>query len=120
MTVAVREAGTTVDPERVLSTFLELVRIDSPSGHEQVIAERLLTVLQTLEVDAEIDATGNVVGRRAGTGAHAEAAPLLFSAHMDTVQPGTGVKPVVEDGFVRSDGSTILGADDKAGITAIV
>ena len=120
MTVAVREAGTTVDPERVLSTFLELVRIDSPSGHEQAIAERLLTLLQTLGVDAEIDATGNVVGRRAGNGAHADAAPLLFSAHMDTVQPGTGVKPVVEDGFVRSDGSTILGADDKAGITAIV
>ncbi len=120
MTVAVREAGTTVDPERVLSTFLELVRIDSPSGHEQAIAERLLTLLQTFGVDAEIDATGNVVGRRAGNGAHADAAPLLFSAHMDTVQPGTGVKPVVEDGFVRSDGSTILGADDKAGITAIV
>jgi tripeptide aminopeptidase len=120
MTIAVREAGTTVDSNRVLDTFLELVRIDSPSGHEQRIAEHLLTLLQTLGVDAKIDSTGNVAGRRPGSGALAAAAPLLFSAHMDTVQPGTGIKPVVEDGFVRSDGSTILGADDKAGIAAIL
>lgn len=46
--------------------------------------------------------------------------PLLLSAHMDTVQPGCGIRPQIADGVIRSDGSTILGADDKAGITAIV
>ena len=38
---------------------------------------------------------------------------------MDTVVPGKGIKPVIkEDGYIYSDGTTILGADDKAGIAA--
>lgn len=38
---------------------------------------------------------------------------------MDTVVPGKGVKPIVEDGYVKSDGTTILGADDKTGLAAM-
>nr|WGE06644.1 M20/M25/M40 family metallo-hydrolase [Bacillus subtilis] len=38
---------------------------------------------------------------------------------MDTVVPGNGVKPVVENGYVKTDGTTILGADDKAGLAAM-
>jgi tripeptide aminopeptidase len=119
--VADAVAGTTgVNGQRTLETFVELVQIDSPSGHEQAIAHHLLSILGALGVEAEIDATGNVLGMRPGRGALTGAPPLLLSAHMDTVSPGTGIKPVVEGGFVRSDGSTILGADDKAGITAIL
>ena len=109
-----------VDADRVLATFLELVRIDSPSGHEDAIAEHLIQRLQAVGVQAQRDETGNVVGRRPGVGAASGAPPILLSAHMDTVQPGTGVKPRVEDGVVRTDGSTILGADDKAGLAAIL
>lgn len=39
---------------------------------------------------------------------------------MDTVTPGIGVKAHIELGYVYSDGTTILGADDKAGISAII
>ena len=43
-----------------------------------------------------------------------EAAPIYFTCHMDTVTPGQGIKPELgEDGWIRSDGTTILGADDK-------
>jgi tripeptide aminopeptidase len=39
---------------------------------------------------------------------------------MDTVTPGNGIKPRLdEDGYIRSDGTTILGADDKAGLAAM-
>lgn len=38
---------------------------------------------------------------------------------MDTVVPGNGVKPVIEDGYVKTDGTTILGADDKTGLAAM-
>jgi tripeptide aminopeptidase len=108
------------DNRRALDTFLELVRMDSPSGHEDAVAAHLLGALQQLGVDAARDATGNVVGRRPGKGAAANRPPLLLGAHMDTVSPGIGVKPVVEHGVVRSSGDTVLGADDKAGITAIL
>ena len=109
-----------VDQSRVLELFLELVRIDSPSGHEQEIAERLEVKLQALGCETQRDATGNVLARRAGQGALAARPPILLSGHMDTVQPGIGVQPEVKDGVVRSSGTTILGADDKAGLAAIL
>jgi tripeptide aminopeptidase len=46
--------------------------------------------------------------------------PILFSAHMDTVVPGIGVKPVIKEGVIRSDGTTVLGGDDKSGVAAVV
>jgi tripeptide aminopeptidase len=45
---------------------------------------------------------------------------VVLSAHLDTVGPGRGIVPVVEGGVVRSSGRTILGADDKAGVAAIL
>lgn len=39
---------------------------------------------------------------------------------MDTVKPGIGIEPVIEDGIIRSKGNTILGGDDKSGIAAIL
>ncbi len=39
---------------------------------------------------------------------------------MDQVQPCLGVKPILDGNVVRSDGTTTLGADDKAGIAAIL
>ena len=46
---------------------------------------------------------------------------IYFTSHMDTVVPGINIKPQIkEDGYIYSDGSTILGADDKAGLAAII
>jgi tripeptide aminopeptidase len=109
-----------VDAQTVLDTFLRLVRIDSPSGHEAPVAAYLEPLIRDLGFDTRRDPTGNLIGVRPGRGAAAGATPLILSAHMDTVQPGIGIKPRVEDGVVRTDGTTILGADDKAGITAIL
>jgi tripeptide aminopeptidase len=39
---------------------------------------------------------------------------------MDTVKPGNGIKPQIKDGVITSDGTTILGADDKSGIAEII
>jgi len=39
---------------------------------------------------------------------------------MDTVQPGKGIKAVLKNGIFTSDGSTILGADDKSSIAVIL
>jgi len=103
-----------IERTRLLDTFLELVRIDSPSGCEEAIARALVERLQELGLDVTVDAAGNVLGRRDG-----DRTPLLLNAHMDTV-PGRGIQPVVEEGVIRSDRTTILGADDKSGLAIIL
>lgn len=115
-----------IDRERMTGFFLELVKIDSHSREERDVAERLLRELASLDVPARIDEaaaavggnSGNVVGRLPGNAPGAP--PLLLSAHMDTVPPGKGVKPVREDGRIRSDGTTVLGGDDKSGLAVII
>lgn len=104
-----------INHDRLVSTFLELVQIDSPSGHEEEIARHLTAELSGLGLTVERDTTGNVIGRLAGEGP-----PLLLSAHMDTVEPGRGVKPLITNGTITSDGTTILGGDDKSGVAAIL
>lgn len=105
-----------IDRDRLVRTFLELVAIESPSGDEEAIAAELTRRLNTLGVAAEQDAHGNVLGRRDGIGA-----AVLLSAHMDTVEPGRGIKPIFDgEDIIRSDGTTILGADNKAGCAVIL
>ena len=102
--------------DRLVQSFLELVAIDSPSGDEDAIAAELEHRLQALGLDCAQDAHGNVLASRPGLGE-----PILLSAHMDTVEPGRGIKPILDgDDIIRTDGSTILGADNKAGCAVIL
>ncbi len=103
-----------VDQERLVNSFCELVRIDSPSGHEEEVSRHLEERLRNLGFQVERDAYGNVIASEDGED------PLLLSAHMDTVEPGRGVKPQVRGDRIESDGTTILGGDCKAGVAAIM
>ena len=113
-----------IDSQRLLATFLDLVQIDSPSGHEAAVAAYCRGALTAAGCVVEIDDsaaitgsdTGNLIAELGGDGAE----KVFFSAHMDTVSPGEGIKPVVEQGVIRASGDTILGADDKVGIAAII
>ena len=109
-----------INRDRLVNTFLELVCIDSPSGHEEAIGRDLAARLKALGLAVTQDATGNLIARLAGAGETAGDPPLLLSAHMDTVGTDTGIRPVVEGGVIRSDGTTILGADDKSGAAVIL
>lgn len=101
--------------DRLLAAFLELLRIDSPSREEAAIGKHLAGRFAAMGLDTEVDGIGNVLARMAGQGD-----PLLLTAHMDNVKPCKGVVPVVKDGTVRSDGTTVLGSDDKAGVAIIL
>lgn len=115
-----------ISEKRLASTFLDLVRINSPSGSERAIADELVGRLRELGLNVREDDsgkdlgtdTGNVVGHFAGTAPHAPTIALV--AHMDTVVANLGVDPQEANGVIRTDGRTILGADDKAGIAAIL
>jgi tripeptide aminopeptidase len=106
---------TVIDRDRLVQTFLDLVRIDSPSGEEDAMAEAIAQRLTALGAEVLHDTFGNLIAR---LGADGE--PFLLSAHMDTVEPGRGIRPVIEGDTIRTDGSTILGGDPKAGIAAIL
>lgn len=112
--------------ERVLNTFIELVKIDSESGDERKVADYLLEKLKSLGVEAYEDDTtaitehtaGNVYGRIKGNTEGKQT--VLLNCHMDTVAPGKNIQPIITDGVIHTDGSTILGADDKAGVAALL
>ncbi|MCW7755257.1 M20/M25/M40 family metallo-hydrolase [Desulfobotulus sp. H1] len=114
-----------VQAQRVADCFLQLVRIDSPAREEQEIASFLKDRLEALGAEVFFDdadeatggSVGNLIARFPGS---VDVEPMLLSAHMDTVEPGRGVKPLFENGFFRSSGDTILGSDDKSGIAIIL
>lgn len=110
---------------RLVNEFIELVQIDSETKHEEKIASILVKKLQQLGFDVYVDnahihnghGSGNIIATLHGT---LNVAPIYFTVHMDTVVPGKNIQPEIkEDGYIYSDGTTILGADDKAGIAAL-
>jgi len=106
--------------ERLIEAFCDMVRIDSESGEEVRFINYLKDLLEKeLEARCELDAYGNLIAHVPAKGSE-KTEPILLGAHADTVKPGKGIKPVIEDGVIRSAGETILGADDKAGIAAIL
>jgi tripeptide aminopeptidase len=117
-----------INKDRLKNLLLDLVQIDSHSREEKEVAERVIKELKSIDpaIDIEVDDagkkvggnTGNVIARIKGTNPNAK--PILLSAHMDTVVPGKGVKPIIDGNIIRTDGTTILGGDDKSGVAIII
>ena len=120
-----QEGKPMVNEKRLLETFLEYIQIDSETKNEKAMAERMVADLKALGLEVRTDHAGegfgsngyNVYAKLPGT---IPSEPTIMCAHMDTVVPGNGVKPTVEDGVIRTDGTTVLGGDDKSGIAAII
>lgn len=116
-----------VNKERLISEFIELVQIDSLSSKEGAVAKVLVDKLKQLGFEVYTDnagiktggETGNIIATLKG---NREGKTVLFSSHMDTVGPGERIKPIIDEanGIIKSDGTTVLGSDDKAGIAAIL
>ncbi len=99
----------------IKTLFLELVKIPSPSGQEGVVREFVQDFLAQNNIQSEI-VKGNLVARVPGSNLK-----IMLVAHLDTVQKvGEIVNPVVTDDIIKSDGKTILGADNKAGVAILL
>jgi tripeptide aminopeptidase len=105
-----------VDRDRLVETFLELVAVDSPTGHEEEIGRELIKRFTELGCNVTQDEIGNLVAVYPGS----RPDTVLLSTHMDTAGKDVGIKPIIEDGIIKTDGSTILGADDKSGIAGCI
>jgi tripeptide aminopeptidase len=114
-----------VNHERLKNLFLELVQIDSLSRREREVALRLQREAESAGAVCSYDNAGEKVRGNTGNliakipGNILGTPPFLLAAHMDTVAPGEGVKPIVDGDIVRTDGSTVLGGDDKSGCAVI-
>lgn len=111
--------------QRLVGKFIDMVKISSPSRQEGAFAAYAQKELEALGFSVEFDAagaktdgnTGNLIASLPGS---TDAEALMFCCHMDTVTPCVDIQPMIENGIIRSDGTTILGGDDKAGIAAII
>ena len=116
--VAVQPVGTPIEhkpfvynPKDVRSTFLSLVTKTYPMGHETEVLEFL--------PDLELDKFGNYYKVIAGDDT------TMFTSHLDTAdrtQLPTKLLSKIEDGdeYIYTDGTSILGADDKAGVAVML
>lgn len=100
----------------IKQVFYEIVKIDSVSGNETKMADYLKKWLKKVGFDWKEDKLGSILAIEKGN----SNPKLLLSSHMDTVEPGKAIKPITKNGYIQSDGKTILGADNKASISAII
>jgi tripeptide aminopeptidase len=112
--------------QEIIDLFVKLVSHDAPSLKERAVADDIRAYLEDLGFPVEEDDaaekingdTGNLFCRIPGT---IPGPGILFCTHMDTVKPCFGKKIIIgDDRVIRSDGSTILGADDISGVAAVL
>lgn len=131
--------------QNAVDLFVRMVQVDSPSFSESAMVDFIENEVKTLGWDCKIlrqrinmrDLEDDVKERLPADELEKETeqiqivieadeagkdkAPVFFAAHIDTVEPGKGIKPVfTDDGKITSDGTTVLGSDDKSGVAAIM
>lgn len=114
-----------INKERLINKFFEYVKIDSESFNENEMAQTLIKEMKELGMRVETDTAGENIGSNANNvygylDGDLAIESILFCAHMDTVKPGKGIKPIIKDEVIYSSGDTILAGDDKAGISSIL
>ena len=113
-----------VNLNELKNIFKELVSIYSPSKNEKDVAEYIINYLKDMDLPVYLDNSYNAYGGNT---------PVIFtklegaldssytlSAHMDVVEPNKGVVIIEDDGKIKTDGTTTLGGDDKAGVAIIL
>jgi tripeptide aminopeptidase len=111
----------------VVDLFTELAAISSPPGEERPVADAVVRYLRDLGLTVDEDGAGATVGSNIGNLycrvepiGNGAGAPIFLCAHLDTVPPEGPLEPVIEEGVVRNAGGTILGADNKSAVAAML
>ncbi|MBA2848087.1 M20/M25/M40 family metallo-hydrolase [Thermosulfuriphilus ammonigenes] len=113
-----------INIDRLTREFIRLATIESPSRKEGRLATYLQEVFESLGARVLFDASASQTGSEVGNmvvkipGGRGQA--IFFNAHLDTVSPVEGIKVIFRDGVFSTDGRTILGADDKSAIAALI
>lgn len=111
--------------KRIIDNLIEMLKIYSPSKREGAYAKYLLSILEDMGATVYLDDGYEEYGGDCPTiiakfSGGVEGEGITLAAHMDVVEPNAGVSPILEDNLIKTDGTTTLGGDDKAGIASII
>lgn len=114
-----------MNKNRMVSNFIEMIKIHSPSCNEKEYGFYLIKELEKLGGEIYLDNNfekymGNCPNIFAKFKGNISGNGITLVAHMDVIEPSYGVKPIIEGNIIRTDGTTTLGGDDKAGIASIL
>jgi len=112
-------------PSEVVDLFIELAALPSPPGEERAVADAVVRYLRDLGLSVDEDDAGAEVGSTIGNlycklEPNGGGTPVFLCAHLDTVPPDGPLEPVIDEGVVRNAGGTILGADNKSAVAAML
>ncbi len=107
-----------VNQKRLVDNFLRLASILSYSGSENELSQVIQKEFTSLDIAYSVDNTGNIHAVIPENGKGYKA--VMFCCHMDTVKLGGRIIPLLRGDIITSDGTSILGADDKAGIVCVL
>ncbi len=106
-----------IQDQPIIDLFLKLVAIDSPSGKEENIRTFIVDYLSQKGVKSCVDKRGNIV---AYISEEYNEKAILFASHIDTVPNAVQVNPICTDQYICTDGSSALGADNKAAVASML
>ncbi|MDH6604299.1 tripeptide aminopeptidase [Bacilli bacterium PM5-9] len=114
-----------INKQRMIDNFLSYVQIDSETKNEKNICDYISKQMKDLGFEVIVDNAGEAIGSNGYNvcvkySNNSKKQPILLSAHLDTVTPGNGIKPIIDGDIIKTDGTTILGSDDKSGVAIIV
>lgn len=114
-----------MNKERLIENFIEMVKIHSPSKKEGKYAEYLIKLIEDMNGEIYLDKGYEKYGGDSPTiiakfPGEIEGEGITLSGHLDVIEPNLNVEPIIEENIIRTDGSTTLGGDDKAGIASII
>lgn len=115
-----------MNQKRFLDNLFEIIKIDSPSLEEKDMSDYLISYFRERGEKIFVDSSGEKFGSNGQNvlvylpGSLDSLDSICFNAHQDTVEPGRNIKPIIKGNHIKSDGSTILAGDDKAGIAMLL
>jgi|WetSurMetagenome_2_1015567.scaffolds.fasta_scaffold00176_31 tripeptide aminopeptidase len=109
-----------INRKRLLSSFVDLVRIDSPSFKEKKIGDYLAQRLSKAGCSVRFQDYKKSFNLIATLKGKKSCCPLMLSAHMDTIEPTAGISFAIDSTSVRTTGNTVLGSDDKSALAQIL
>jgi len=118
-----------LEPKPLWSHFDEILTIPRGSKEEEKMRAFVVGVAERLGLEHQVDATGNVVVKKAGTPGKESAPATVLQAHLDMVNEKNSdvdfdfatdaIKPVLEGEYLTADGTT-LGSDNGIGVAAML
>ena len=111
-----------MDNQRLIDLFLEVAKINALSGNEKPIADYIKTFLSNLNYNVSEDNSrefthsnsGNLICKIGSGG------KFVLLSHMDTARPTENVRPIILDDKIISSGDTVLGVDNRAGVSVLL